>query len=1361
MNKEYFKRVNRLKGSVQSARAPKALREGYIPIDDRTLSDLIRALAAYADIIQFYDIDNKPAGTWGKLFAESEIVLVAEAAEIDLQHLKQQYHHIASVGNQETIDFTLSVLSGIAKWLSVSKNFVHDESKLIALKIQNYVQQSLLDLMGSYAQLALNLSPKYRKSIKLLCRELLNTDKLRVLQPIKTRQQEQDILDRMFEKSRNIREFMAAECRHLLSILMLSDGHEPAVTMLIAFLEAYHIAQQNINTIPARLSEYYYSRVLGNMPHQGRQERIFLHCKSVLEKPVLIAQGWQFLAGKSPDKKNIIYESEQANLITGARLSSVQTLYLQRHPKIFPENATHAVTRIKHRDLKPEGETTLQASPSIFGYDEVPGHTSQDSEAIFGLCIQSDHLFAKQGERIISLNFEVADRTLQRLRVNSQSDTELPRTEFMWLSEKKCKLANDIFYAFSEKLQKQNVLFQHINLFMSDDFDENIESFKTYDFESLLRQCLLAMYTRSDDIRFLGLIHREINIRRIFFKNYLSDSVLHKMRRKIKRLQNDEESLARSNRMALSQMQLMFRDILQDLSFSDTGILYHYLSDCFLIKLSGESGWVYPGEYSVNRTERHGGICFNLKLSKTDPAVIAPKLETHQIESRYPVLQLLNNNAAGVFPYSFLRGVAVTRCHLRIQVNGVRDLSVQNEYGLVDVTQSFLAFSAAPSASSRMRIGGYEYARKRIDSLRLHIRWKNIPGNFGGFTEYYRAYGEGYDNSNYLVRVQMLAGGELIPQDPQQIQLSPLFEYEQGTNKLLPITNIDFPILAKPPRLDDEISKKAFAQNIRGDTGYINLKLVSKGKLFGHREYNQILSKVLVHNARSKRKKLLPEPPYTPEIDALELDYIAHDEVCFIDNISERTQSDSEDTPQSIAYYITPLGAETSYTKNREGGFTLLPEWPEDGNLFISYEIIDGADSLNIYFQIKTIGSTPQSEFQHLQIDWCYYSRNGWKKLPQSAILSDSTNGFRRSGIVVLELMPDKARHTGFGRGDQFWFRISTSDNLTRYGGLSNILFDAITVRSIDSLLKLNRFPSLFDKPGISSKWQAMPTIPGVQSFLQYEAAVNQSNEETVARATLRINEQLRHKNRAITPWDIERIVLEKYVQIDRAKCLSACKLGEPRPVPGTLSLVVSPKLIDSQNIHAQGHHVNAVVLAEIREHLISLCSPNVQIEVHNARYEIVRVRCAVIFNDPVGSGLRIQQLNNDLCQFLSPWNPTGLSPGLGWRIRTKDVESFIRQLSYVRFVTQVSLLKVYRDEEKQQYFCLEDTAQFQQNTPLSDIDRFFIDASFPWTLPLPSQKHDILLLQGDAQEIAATPVGINSMEIGGTFILREGNPHG
>src|SRR5262249_3003790 len=84
--------------------------------------------------------------------------------------------------------------------------------------------------------------------------------------------------------------------------------------------------------------------------------------------------------------------------------------------------------------------------------------------------------------------------------------------------------------------------------------------------------------------------------------------------------------------------------------------------------------------------------------------------------------------------------------------------------------------------------------------------------------------------------------------------------------------------------------------------------------------------------------------------------------------------------------------------------------------------------------------------------------------------------------------------------------------------------------------------------------------VASVKSVSQPYASFSGSPAESDDALRMRTPERLRHKDRCITPWDYERVVLGAFPGINRVKCIPHAKRGNFR-APGNVLLVVIPDL--------------------------------------------------------------------------------------------------------------------------------------------------------------------------------------------------------
>jgi hypothetical protein len=172
-----------------------------------------------------------------------------------------------------------------------------------------------------------------------------------------------------------------------------------------------------------------------------------------------------------------------------------------------------------------------------------------------------------------------------------------------------------------------------------------------------------------------------------------------------------------------------------------------------------------------------------------------------------------------------------------------------------------------------------------------------------------------------------------------------------------------------------------------------------------------------------------------------------------------------------------------------------------------------------------------------------------------------------------------------------------------------------------------------------------------------------------------RCSERLRHRDRAVTAWDFERLVLQAFPYVFKVKCLpntDASGLASP----GDVALVIIPNLLHSNSGDPLEPKAGDVLLDDIAAYLLDLGSPFANIHVIRAVFERIRVQAQVVFAAGRDPGYYSTVLNDDLKRFLSPWAyEDGEDILFGARIYRSDILAFMEGRPYVDHLIDV---KVY-----------------------------------------------------------------------------------
>ncbi len=130
----------------------------------------------------------------------------------------------------------------------------------------------------------------------------------------------------------------------------------------------------------------------------------------------------------------------------------------------------------------------------------------------------------------------------------------------------------------------------------------------------------------------------------------------------------------------------------------------------------------------------------------------------------------------------------------------------------------------------------------------------------------------------------------------------------------------------------------------------------------------------------------------------------------------------------------------------------------------------------------------------------------------------------------------------------------------------------------------------------------------------------------------MRVSERLRHKHRAVTVSDYERLVLENYPQIHKVKCISHTGIITGKnnnkkyseTLPGNVTMVTMPDLINNTAANPLRPYTSIGLLTEMQTYLQNLNTPFVvsnlnnqqlnRLHVTNPQFEEVQFDFAVTF---------------------------------------------------------------------------------------------------------------------------------------------------
>jgi len=705
--------------------------------------------------------------------------------------------------------------------------------------------------------------------------------------------------------------------------------------------------------------------------------------------------------------------------------------------------------------------------------------------------------------------------------------------------------------------------------------------------------------------------------------------------------------------------------------------------------------------------------------------------------SLWPLLKLMLNPAARVYPYSFLKSLIIETVDISVQVRGVRHVQLQNELGPLDPAQPFMIFGPAPSQGSYLLLKHRELAVKQVTHATITIGWFNLPKPPDSLALHYRSYDLGIDDNTFKARVSVFAANEWAAPNEGQLALFPLFTRDYSrTAGVLPVST--FPVDMPSPSQEAAVQDAPAGTENQGPRGSIRIELAEPTFAFGHAVYPRVMAEVASGNALASKngpRKPLPNPPIAPLAKSLSLDYEASDKL---------TLKNPPQTNQSARFYhIHPFG----HLPHHGRLTTLFPLSQEQGHLYLGIENSGPRQVLTLLFHIRDAGHSPVPSLQkHLHdeettVRWRYLANGQWKDLPASSLVADSTMGLTRSGIVKLYLPGDiTTKHTLMPEGlcwieaagnpvaNAYWCHIVTIDT------------QAVTaVRVCDPNSDL--MPATMPAASIT---QLSEKLPQIKSISHPFATSGGRNKERSHDFYTRVSERLRHKNRAIQPSDFERMILNEFPGVGQVKCIgpnnSRGFSGTVAVSPGLLYLVVTPRLEENPDAEPR---LPQFVLKRIENFIRPHTSPSLKdIHVINPVYESLKVFVNVVFAQDEDGSYYSDNLNKALSQYLLPWRKTPIKamPIGSGQVQGHELALFIKNQKYVKRLDSLAMLHTFQTEAGfgSQWLSPEGIAL----------------ASAPWAVLIPTSEHGITLL--DPESEAGVDEGIKNLTVGEDFVTNQ-----
>ena len=752
-----------------------------------------------------------------------------------------------------------------------------------------------------------------------------------------------------------------------------------------------------------------------------------------------------------------------------------------------------------------------------------------------------------------------------------------------------------------------------------------------------------------------------------------------------------------------------------------------------LAELSGEEGWLGPFVPDSASASSVGGRTVKLVIDVNLAADADPVsyYDISKLEGGFdtisPILKLSVDESANGLVQRLFSTSTVSAIKIDVSVSAATEFDLENDLGRLNPDKPFMPFGPQPVAGGSFYVSSEELLSKEITDFKLRIRWQDAPAKLA---DRYSAYLQNrmhrrppklkeQDTKSTAGRVvtsnrYFTAAMALVKRGQPDRSISvELFDRNDATETAVldstpvvrPFIVHSYTLLASYFSKTSRNVKALFPNTVRLISravspvsrsrkrnrfrSRVDLRVrlpqlkrrafrlrkrkfgvirVTLEKDFFHRIYPYYLGATIA----DEQSEVSPQEPYTPVVESMELDYRA---TASYDQFDEDGLSAYQKKTVQL-FQITPFGhaEQHAFLKSdlpfvSDRSIRLSPRFADAGSLMLGVEGLQEGGSLSMLVQVAQGTANPLRERE--KVEWSLLVRNHWRPFEANEILVDETNQLLTSGIVRLKIPNEPIHDNTLFSPELAWLRASVPNHADAVCDFRAIHLHAVTAHVLQAG-KNDASGSI--AAGSLTKFKT--PVASIKSLSQPYASFGGRPAESDADFYRRTSERLRHKQRAVTAADYERLVLEKFADIHRVRCLTHTD-ADSCVAPGKVSLIVIPTTPPEARFDRLKPRADLDTLSRIEDYVNSINTYQVSADARNPDYDEVQLALSVRFQADRPFAPYQGILNEALVQFLSPWaNDAGVMPKFSTRLHKSQIVKFIEELDYVDFVSDVRLFR-------------------------------------------------------------------------------------
>ncbi|MFI5171330.1 MAG: baseplate J/gp47 family protein [Chitinophagales bacterium] len=745
--------------------------------------------------------------------------------------------------------------------------------------------------------------------------------------------------------------------------------------------------------------------------------------------------------------------------------------------------------------------------------------------------------------------------------------------------------------------------------------------------------------------------------------------------------------------------------------FSDKQIKFSRtdINELFSLQLTGEKGWldVNIDEQKVTINSSAKSFKIEVTVAGSEAAIVPYSQKTHggTYDVNLPLAKFL---VAGTEAKNIVWELSISRINIALDVKGVKNLAIQNDAGVLNPSKPFEIFTTTPHKGSSFIFGNSELFLKANNSndnitSTLHITWDDADSLEESLNKH-RVIIETeeidikyLENGSWVTNTDLNAKADVFHYDRKI--------YNRRTKQTSRYSNKEKISYAKFDMEDDfvvkdkgaamrvydvlirgkntisyQISGKSifnikipsinsdidFSDNtdysVSSRSGFIKLETTDD---FGYKNYlTSLKNMVKVNGDKITVNKVYDFTP--PKVKEMSLDYKA------------TTTIDITNENESAFLHLTPFGYRR-FTDTGDFKY-LLPQFNNEGELFIGIDKITSGETVSVLFQVAEGTSDPLEEKQNLT--WYYLGDdNEWIEFKNENV-ADQTDDLSNTGVIKFSVLSDAGFQNTLFPEQYFWIRCTVNEKTDAVCNLIDVIAQAAKVSLSDYKKEQNYFKANIPAETIS---KLVVSDSSIKKITQSYGSTGGRTIEEDTKFYTRVSERLRHKNRPITMWDYERMILEEFPSIYKVKCINHAqikagtngKYSDNELKPGHVLIIPIPDLKNQNAFDPLRPNTSLGLLTQIKKFIYRFASPHSNIDVRNPKFEEIQLLFNVkYFTDD--NDFYTVKLKEEIERFMAGWaydQTTQIE--FGGKIFKSTLINFIEERDYVDHISCVKMKRI------------------------------------------------------------------------------------